>query len=395
MGRIEVEQPRIASLYEGFFSGGARVLHTDVVIGLRERGYDRQSALSINSETFRENTLQHMEDNPSYRRLAAAGIAITSLDRRAREVVDYTPFSKDELAVAHRFARDTDVIVTVKEQPLRLITQLEEMETPVIVGLHRSDPENQDNSLKDIHAALEMGRIASFIATAEKAQQNYVKANIPQEMIHVIRNGIDLRRFQPSPERRAQIRDSLAIDKETPVVTLAARFDTMKDIPLFLASAQQYLRTAPESAILMCGAGMTYDNPAFKEAVKAIFYNSPELETSLYPLGIRGDMEAIYAATDIIACTSRFGETYPLCLMEGLACGAIPVATDVGDTADIVKEGVGLLTSRNPTDIAAAWYRALQLKPQFLNAIAASRLRFDREKMIDAYGEVINRYAAQ
>lgn len=41
---------RVLSLYEGFFAGGARVLHTDLISGLHARGAQQHSVLSIASE---------------------------------------------------------------------------------------------------------------------------------------------------------------------------------------------------------------------------------------------------------------------------------------------------------------------------------------------------------
>ena len=71
---------RVLSVYEGFFSGGARMLHSDAVIGLHESG-QRHRVLSIHGEMHREATRQRMEDDACYSRLTAAGVPVASLDR--------------------------------------------------------------------------------------------------------------------------------------------------------------------------------------------------------------------------------------------------------------------------------------------------------------------------
>lgn len=68
-------------------------------------------------------------------------------------------------------------------------------------------------------------------------------------------------------------------------------------------------------------------------------------------------MPAVYAAADVVALTSVFGEAAPLCLIEGMMCGAVPVTTDVGDSADIVT-GHGFVTPPDPGAIALAWTAA-------------------------------------
>jgi len=139
---------------------------------------------------------------------------------------------------------------------------------------------------------------------------------------------------------------------------------------------------------------MTEDNPQLAEVFDEVFNGASDLRSSIRLLGIRTDVESIYAASDVVASTSRYGETSPLTLMEGLACHAVPVATDVGDTAVIVGGGRGILTTRDPEDIARAWHDACERRPEFLAAIAKTRDQFGHEKMIDAYSEVIDHYTS-
>jgi glycosyltransferase involved in cell wall biosynthesis len=360
------------------------------MLGLAQKNYE-QSVVSINKEMFRENTLQPMEDNSCYKTLAAAGVAIASLGRIARGEVDYTPFTTKEMSIFDRVTHSADAILSVKEQPLRLITQAKRLTAPVIVELHRSDPEHQGQSLDNLHLSIQMGRVAGLIATAEKAKQAYVATGIPETMIHTIRNGVDLDKFKPSPERRSYLRHRLNIGEDDPVVCFIARFDPMKDIPLFLDSACHYLNKEPTARVIMCGAGMTADNPDMQAVLHKSFYSSPELLDRITLLGIQSNMEHIYPAADIIASTSRYGETYPLCLMEGLACDAIPVATPVGDSADIVGQGRGILTpKRDPRVIANAWRQAYTHRHDYLAAIQATRHQFCHKKMLDNYHKTIH-----
>ncbi|MFG2502265.1 hypothetical protein ACGFSB_29145 [Streptomyces sp. NPDC048441] len=67
-------------VYEGFFSGGARIVRSDIVLGLREGGQHHQ-VLSLYGEVHREATRQRKEDDVCYRALTAAGVGVTSLSR--------------------------------------------------------------------------------------------------------------------------------------------------------------------------------------------------------------------------------------------------------------------------------------------------------------------------
>jgi len=169
----------------------------------------------------------------------------------------------------------------------------------------------------------------------------------------------------------------------------------MKDIPLFLASVREYLGADPEAQVIACGAGMNPDNPALQKDIDAAFDGWSRLLSRLHLLGIRRDVECIYNAGDIVALTSKYGETRPLCLIEGLACGAVPVATDVGDSLEIVAAGRGLATSRNPADIADAWRRAYVDRATHKKAIRDTRQSFGGQAMVDAYGRVFKNVVEQ
>jgi glycosyltransferase involved in cell wall biosynthesis len=155
-----------------------------------------------------------------------------------------------------------------------------------------------------------------------------------------------------------------------------------------LRSARQFLKHTPNGHVLMCGAGMNRANADLCGDLDAIFGDEPKLLQRLHLLGVRHDMELVYAASDVVALTSSFGEAAPLCLIEGAMCGAVPVCTDVGDSAAIV-EGIGLVTPPEPEAIGAAWAEAIDRRPEFARPLAASRERFSHTRMIAAYATLI------
>ncbi|MFD3457894.1 glycosyltransferase [Streptomyces sp. NPDC058691] len=377
------------SVYEGFFSGGARILHSDVVLGLREGG-QHHSVLSMHGEVHREATRQPMEEDACYRSLTAAGVEVTSLGRSFGLTGGPTAFTGPELATTARATAAADIILSLKEQPLELLNQAGLPLRPVVVCLHRSDPENQGAALDELKAAVASGTIAAAVCCAESTRDAYQAAGVPGELLHVIPNGVDLLRFQPDPYRRARLRTALGIPESAPVVVYAARYATMKNVPLFLEAAQAWLRHEPAGHVLMCGAGMTPANLALREDIQAAFGDGPQPPHRLHLLGVRSDMETVYAAGDVVALTSSSGEAAPLCLIEGMMCGAIPVATDVGDTAAIVT-GHGIITPPDPEAIMSAWVDALGRKAEFAPALAHSRERFSRTRMIAAYADLLDR----
>lgn len=382
-----MDELRVLSIYEGFFSGGARIVHSDVVLGLHEGG-QRHAVLSVNGEMYREATRQRMEDDVCYRSLTAAGVPVTSLGRTPGAPGGPETFTGPELAATARAVAAADVILSLKEQPLGLLNQAGLPRRPVVVCLHRSDPENQGAALDELRTAVSDGRIAAGICCAESTRAAYAAAGIPAGLLHVIPNGVDLLRFRPDPFRRAQLRTSLGIPERAPVIVFAARYATMKNVPLFLRAARAWLRRQPDGHVLMCGAGMTRANGCLREDIASAFGEDAPLAERLSLLGVRHDMETVYAAADVVSLTSSSGEAAPLCLIEGMMCGAVPVATDVGDSASIVT-GHGFLTPPDPDTIALAWSEAVARGAEFAPALALSRERFSRTRMIAAYAALI------
>jgi glycosyltransferase involved in cell wall biosynthesis len=372
----------VLSLYEGFFSGGARILHTDVLAGLHGRG-QRHRVISIHGQVYREATFQWMQDDPCYRKLVAAGVEVSALRDG-----DEGPalFDERELAAVRAGARAADVVVTLKEQPLRLVNQAG-LHGPVITCLHRSDPENQGPALEQLREAVAAGRIASLVCCAESTRDAYRAVGIPAGLLEVIPNGVNLRRFRPDRYARGRMRAQLGVPDDAPLVAFAARYDTMKNVPLFLAAASRFLARDPRAHVVMCGAGMALDNAGLvADLAEAGLDDDPRVHL----LGIFAGPQTLFAAADVVALTSSFGEAAPLCLIEGMMCGAVPVTTDVGDSAAIVA-GRGLVVAAEPDAVAAGWAEAVARRAEFAPVLLAARDRFGRRRMIATYESLIRR----
>ncbi|MCZ4069037.1 glycosyltransferase [Microbacterium sp. H37-C3] len=378
---------RVLSLTEGFFAGGARILHSDVVVGLHARGEQHHSVLAIASRARRESTVQHMAGDPRYRALRASGIGVTSLGKTAG-AVPHAPhtFSSRQLRTAARAIAAADVVLTLKEQPLGLLLALDEAmmlaDRPVVTCLHRSDPEHSGDALEWLGESVRRGIVTAAVSCARSTDAAYASV-LGDAQRHVVDNGIDLSRFEPSVTRGGdRVRRELGIPDGAVVVAYAARFDAMKDPELFLRSVAAHRTLVPDAHYVMCGAGMTRENPRLTELLEVIGGDR------IHALGIRDDMPAIYRAADVVSLTSAFGEAAPLCLLEGAASGAVPVTTDVGDAARLV-EGIGIVTPRDPDAIAAGWGRAVEERVAFGGAALAARDRLGRDRMITEYGAVI------
>ncbi|WP_232247994.1 glycosyltransferase [Streptacidiphilus rugosus] len=390
-GTVDADErsTEVLSVYEGLFCDGTRKLHTDVVVGLHGSSQQHR-VLSIHQEVRRQNTVQRMRDDTCYRLLTEASIPVGSLGRGAGQTVAADAFTDRELSATARHVGRADVVLSLDEQPLALLNAASLAGTPVIVCLHRTDPHSDAGALAHLQEAISSGRLAAGICCAEATKAAYMEAGIPGSLLHVIPNGVRPQLFRPDPERRAVVRRELGIPPEAPLIVLAARYDPVKNVPLFLRAARLHLGHAPEAHAVMCGAGMGPANADLHDEMATAFADRPDLLRRLHPIGLRTDMHHVYAACDVVALTST-SEAAPLALIEGMMCGAVPVTTDVGDSASIV-EGYGLVTPSEPQAIDAAWAEAVSLRARAAGVAPPHiRDRFSQSRMLSSYRALIDR----
>jgi D-inositol-3-phosphate glycosyltransferase len=119
-------------------------------------------------------------------------------------------------------------------------------------------------------------------------------------------NGIDIQRFKPvSPGRRRELRETLGLPTDRPIVLFVGRLVPKKGYLELVAAA------SPEFDILIVGPGKQPDT--FPGTVH--FLGSVD----------RRDILALYQACDVFALPSD-GELFTLAMQEAMACG-LPVIT--------------------------------------------------------------------
>jgi glycosyltransferase involved in cell wall biosynthesis len=183
-------------------------------------------------------------------------------------------------------------------------------------------------------SALLSRQVDLVIANSQAGIDFHRAAGFRPKQFAMIANGIDTEKFSPDPAARTQVRAALGIPDDAIVVLHVARVDPMKDHDNFLAA----MATLPSVVGIMVGAG-TQD-----------LTRPPNVRA----LGLRRDTNSLYAAGDIIASTSAFGEGFPNVIAEGMSAGLVPVATDVGDARHIIGDAGWMVPPRDSRAFAAA-----------------------------------------
>ena len=126
----------------------------------------------------------------------------------------------------------------------------------------------------------------------------------------------------------APAKASLELAADTVAVATVGRLTAIKQHMLFLDMAAQLAKASPRFVFLIVGDGEL--RPALEARA-----SEPDLAGRVRFLGWRGDLDTVYAASDIFVLTSR-NEGTPVALIEAMAAGVAAVSTDVGGVRDVV-----------------------------------------------------------
>ena len=201
----------------------------------------------------------------------------------------------------------------------------------------------------------------------------------------VIPNGFDTDLFAPSADAAGAFRRGLDIPADVPLVGLAARRHACKGHADFLAAAAQVRDAVPDARFVCVGRGVTREDDELRRIIA-----SKDLEASVHLLGHRDDMTSIMSALDVYCQASLRNEGFPNVVGEALSCGALCVATDVGDTRRLV-DGLGVLVP--PGDVGAmaeGIVSCLGMDPERRRDLS----RAGRRRILDGYSirSVADRY---
>ncbi|MCB1227812.1 MAG: glycosyltransferase [Verrucomicrobiales bacterium] len=204
----------------------------------------------------------------------------------------------------------------------------------------------------------------------------------------LVPNGFDTELFRPDPEARHLLLRELKLPQEVVLIGRIGRNAAMKDHPTALAACAGICRNHPEVHVLFAGTGMTDDDPVFRDFLS----RQTGIAGQIHFLSERQDLPQLTAALDIVLSSSAFGEGFPNVVGEAMACGVPVVATDVGDTAQVLGQAGRIVPPRDPRRLAAALEEMLSLttdQRQSLGSVGRQRIvaEFSLESVVPRYEE--------
>ena len=230
---------------------------------------------------------------------------------------------------------------------------------------------------RGIYAHLMSRPEVHFVNCSEVATADYLDwIGVDRSSVnaHTIHNGLDFAPFDEDGSAVAlEMRGSLGIPRDAPVVGTALRFTPVKQPRHWVEAALEIRRAIPDAHFVLLGDGDERE-PLMRqiEAAGASSY--------IHCPGRFNDIHLRVQLFDIFMLSSR-SEGLPNVLIESQACGVPVVAYDVGGVRETFVDGVTgrLVRDENPAALAAAAVDVLRDQPWRLAAGAEGR-RFVRRE---------------
>ena len=168
------------------------------------------------------------------------------------------------------------------------------------------------------------------ISSGEAAGRVVAAAGVPAARIVPIPPGVDLARFHPAVSG-AGVRAELGLDA-APLVGLVANIRGSKGHDVFLDAARAVLAREPAARFLIVGDGIGFAD--VRRRVGAL-----GLDAAVRMTGFRRDVPEVMAALDVLVLPSIRSEAASQVIPQALAVGTPVVATDVGGSGELVRDG--------------------------------------------------------
>ena len=354
--------PRLVHVFPAFATGGPEV----------------RTATLINTLTDFSHAIVSLSGDDSGRvRLAASdAVSIAGPGRgwKLKAIAEAIAAHRPDLVITYGWG-GTDAIVA---------TRLARLGRP----LHVEDGFLPDEASRQKPLRLQVRRacfrLASGLIVPSRTLERIAAHDwwLPPSAVRFIPNGIDTKRFAPAtPEQRRLARRAAGAGDDDIVVGTVAALRPDKNHARLIRVVRALSSSQP-IRLLVVGDGPC--RPALEQQV-----TESALRDRVTFAGAQVDPSAAYHGMDVFALSSDT-EQMPLSVLEAMASG-LPVASpDVGDVAEMVPEGGGIVSPRgDERGLTAAIARLMEDEPLRRAAGAANRAcvvaSYSVERMIDAY----------
>lgn len=225
---------------------------------------------------------------------------------------------------------------------------------------------------------------ATFVSVSEAGRRQLEQeGHAASARIVVIPNGVEAERFGRQPADRVRaLRRSLGVDESSFVVGAVGSLTLVKGHDVLLAAFKDVVAKQSSARLLVVGDGPLLG--ALEAAGRRL-----AISDRVIWAGQREDVADLLAMMDVFVCSSR-SEGMSNAVLEAMAAGRPVVATDVGDNALLVRDGVeGRIVPAENAALLGSVIAELAEKPSLRRRFGEAGLR--RARFYD-FGATVSAY---
>jgi len=216
---------------------------------------------------------------------------------------------------------------------------------PVVLTMHSTEygrcgnefQDGESRRIRDIE--WEATYVANQMICVSGALRDETAAiyNVPTDKMHVVYNGVDVRKFDVRVNRR-RIRGTHLIGADDPFVLFAGRLARQKGPDLLMEAIPDLLAYYPKSKFVFAGDG------DMRHSLEARAHTSSVAHATRF-LGYRtgSDLIGLFKAADVVCVPSR-NEPFGIVILEAWCAGKPVVATRSGGPGEFIRSGENGLT---------------------------------------------------
>ncbi|MCH8250892.1 MAG: glycosyltransferase [Planctomycetes bacterium] len=254
------------------------------------------------------------------------------------------------------------------------LARLTGLRTGLILGFHGCQDSGPLGASQRRKARLAMRAGARFACVSQSGREQLeTEAGIPGARISVIPNGVDKGVFgRRVNQSRSATRNAFGFRHGDIVVGIVGSLTPVKGHAILLRAFASAIRSQPQLHLLIVGDGLLRGE--LVEQVLAL-----RLGEHVRFAGQIDNVPAVLAGFDMYVCASH-SEGMSNALLEAMAAGLPIIATDVGDNARVLRDGVdGRIVAAADVDRLASEIVVLARDPDKRRTFAAAaRARVDR-----------------
>jgi glycosyltransferase involved in cell wall biosynthesis len=218
-----------------------------------------------------------------------------------------------------------------------------------------------------------LGFFPKLIAVSNDVRRELIRYGASPSGVVTILNGIDHHVFRRDRSRERSMRHMLGLRDEEIAIGAVGRLEPQKRFDVLIDAFAELRKTQPNLTLLIAGDG------SLRDALSARIARL-QLGATCRLLGHRTDIVQLHHGFDLFVQSSDYEGT-PNAVLEAMALETPVVATDVGGTAEIVRDGVdGLIVpAGNPNALAHAMAVVLNDRHAAAARVVAARRRVETD----------------